>query len=212
MPDSLLDIGGEEELPVEPNWESLPQNELQINRFLFEYRGTASEISEKNPEVPIVFEASFDLTNIVDYYTFLEFIHNHIGRVKRFWLRYPKQMFIPVEGVSTGSVNIVCEANDFHLVHVGHERIFIETTDGSTITRHVTNASYDEADNELTITVATPIDRDISVDEFFRVGRYLLVRFDDDNFKLRLYSDMNMEISQRMVELIRDYDDLAPNP
>jgi len=212
MPDSLLDIGGEEELPIDPNWESLPQNELQITRFLFEYRGTASEISEKNPEVPIVFEATFDIFTIQEYYTFLDFIHNHIGRVIRFWLRFPKQSFVPVKGVSTGSVNLVCEPNDFHLVHVGHERIFIELTDGSTITRHVTDASYSEGNDELTLTLATAFDRDISVNEFFRVGRYLLVRFDDDNFKLRLYTNMNMEFSQRVVEVIRDYDDLAANP
>ena len=212
MSDSLLDIGGEEELPIEPNWGSLPRNELQITRFLFEYRGTASEISEKNPETPIIFEATFDLSNRVDYYNFLDFIHNHNGRVIRFWLRYPKQVFIPVSGVSNGSVNLVCEPNDFHLSYAGHERIFIELTDGDTLTRHVTNASYSEANDELTLTVATAFDRAITVDEFFRVGRYLLVRFDDDNFRFRLHSDMNIEVSQKMVELVRDYDDLAPNP
>lgn len=212
MVDSLLDIGGEAEFPLSIDWSREPDYKFQISRYLFEGRGTASKIEEKNPETPIGFEARFYVGDRETEYTFLDFIHTTIGRTNRFWLRYPQQSFIPVEGLSNGSAVLKVEPNNFDLFHVGHERIYIQTTDGDIITRHVTNATYDATFDEVSLQLATAMDRDIALDEFFIVGRYLLVRFDHDDFNIKILTEDKCEISLKFIELIRDYSDLAANP
>lgn len=212
MADNLLDIGVESEFPLEIDWSSLPQHKFNITRYLFESRGTASEIEQQNPETPISFEIKVYIGGKETEYAFLDFIHEHVGRTYRFWIRYPKTMFQLTEGLSTGSVILKCEPNNFDLFAVGHERIYIELNDGDTITRHVTNAVYDDVNDEIQLTLATAIDRDIAPEDVFRIGRYLLMRFDSDDFDLNIMTDDKCDISLKFSELIRDYEDLAANP
>ncbi|MGD9156806.1 MAG: hypothetical protein PVG39_00230 [Desulfobacteraceae bacterium] len=212
MVDSLLDIGGEPEFPLSIDWSSQPSYNFQISRYLFEGRGTASKIEEKNPETPISFEAKFYVGDRETEYAFLDFIHTTVGRTNRFWLRYPKQSFIPTEGLSNGSMILKVEPNNFDLFHVGHERIYIQTIYGDTITRHVSNATYDATFDEISLQLLTAIDRDISLDEFLIIGRYLLVRFDHDDFNINVLTEDKFDFSLKFIELIRDYSDLAANP
>jgi len=207
--DSLLDIGGETEFPFLMDWSTNPINKFQITRNLFEYRGTASKIEQQNPETPINVEADFYFENKEAEYTFLDFIHGRIGKTKRFWLRHPKQMFRLTEGVSNGSVVMRCEPNNFDLFHVGHERIYIEMNTGDTLTRHVENATYDSVNEELNLEIASAIDRSIDLTNYYIIGRYYLMRFDVDAFRLKIISNTKSQISLRFVEVIRDYDALA---
>lgn len=213
MSDSLLDIGvGEYIFPLTPNWVTLPTNNFMITRYLFEYRGTSSKIEEQNEEVPIIFQARFDTSDKENEYDLIEFFHNTYGRTKRFWIRYPKTMFDLTEAAANGNDFLRCQPDNFQLIHAGHERIYILMNDGDIITRHVTGASYSEANDEVTLNLATAIDRDVTLTNYTEIGRFLLVRFDSDEFVLKLDSDNRVQMAQKFQELVRDYSDLDPNP
>jgi len=210
--DSLLDVGTESQFPFDIDWSALPSHQFNITRYLFENPGTSSYIEEKNPETPISFEIKVYIEDKDMEYDFLDFIHTHIGRAKRFWVKYPMPFFQLTESLSSGSTGVKCEPNNFELFFVGHERIFIEMNNGDIITRHVTSATYDSTNDEVNLVLATAVDRDIAIGDVFMLGRYLLVRFDSDDFDLNLETNTKSEVSLKFMELIRDYDDLAANP
>jgi hypothetical protein len=212
MADSLLDIGAEPVFPLEPNWISTPKQSFNITRYLNQYPGTISEISEMNPEVPISLEAEFDLKSKEDEFTFITFIHTHLGRCVRFWFRWPKTLFTVKDPMSNGSVGMVVHKDNSSLSLQGYERIYILLTNGDVVTRHITNAVLDDANNEVELTMATALDRDIALADIDRVGRFLLVRFDEDLFRLKIINDHKSTVNLRFQELVKEYAELAANP
>ena len=210
MADSLLDIGGESIFPLSPNWATKPKQSLIINRFLKEYPGTATEMETLNEETPIKQEWSFSVYNKADELTLLEFIHDHKGRIIRFWVKYQSQSFILSQAVSVSSSIMYVEHNEFQLSAEGYERIFIEMNNGDIITRHVTAVT--EVGDELLLDLTSIIDRDIGLDDYITISRLLLVRFDDDDFSFKIDTDKISDIDLRFYELVKEYSELAPNP
>lgn len=212
MADSLLDVGvGEFYFPLSPNWVSLPKNQFLITRYLFEYRGTSALMQTQNVETPFIFEARFDIENKNEEFQIQEFIHNVMGRTKRFWIRYPKNLMDLADDATIGSTQLNIVPDNTNLLFSGYERIYFLMNNDDLITRKVTEAIYDEANDKVNLTLETAIDREIGVDDYYEMGRYLLVRFDSDNFSFTLDTDHKLRFNQKFQELIRDYDDLAPN-
>lgn len=213
MADSLLDVGvGEAVLTFQPNWVSPLDQSFVITRYLLSYKGTSSDISEQNASVPIVLTAQWDFDSKEDQFNFKTFIHDRIGRTERFWFKYPRSLFRVKDALSNGSSQINCYRDNSELFIQGHERIYIELTSGDLIVRKIDSASLDTVNDQVELTLATALDRDITLSEIAMVGRYLLVRFDDDIFRFSLQSDDHLTITQRVNELIYDYSQLDPNP
>lgn len=212
MADSLLDIGGEPIFEFTPNWASRPKQSFQITRYLNQYSGTATEISEKNPEVPIDIEAQFEFPTKEDEYNFLTFIHGRIGRVNRFWFKWPKQLFTIKTALSNGSTQIIVHKDNSSLSLQGYERIYLDLSSGDTITRHVTTATLDDPNEEVELDLATGVDRDIAIDEVLQFGRILLVRLDEDLIRLSIENNFASYTTLRFHELVKEYSELAANP
>jgi hypothetical protein len=212
MADSLLDIGTEEVFPLEPNWATKPGHTYTMTRYLNQHPGTVTEISQKNPESPWVVTARFDIQSKEEEFELLSFIKDREGRVGKFWFKHPKNMFSIKDALSNGSTQVIVYEDNFHLISQGYERIYIELLTGDIITRHVSSADWDEDNEEVQLNLATGVDRDIAVDEVLRIGRFLLVRFDDDMFRFDLDTDHKSMIRLRFKELVKEYSDLAPNP
>jgi hypothetical protein len=210
--DSLLDIGGEDVFPLDLNWSSRPKQNFNMSRYLRNYAGTITEIEEKNPENPIIFQASADIYDKETEYDYLTFLHNRRGRTVRFWIKHPKDLFVVKDDLANGSVAIICEENNAHLSFQGFERIYLETVDGDIITRHVSSIVHDAANEEVQLNLATAIDRDLPTDDILVCGRFLLVRFDDDRNRMKIYTDHHVSFTQRFFELVKEYSELAPNP
>lgn len=210
MADSLLDIGTEQIFPFSPNWIKDPKQSIVMTRFLKSYPGTATEIEELNKEAPIKQEFSFTVYNKADELALLSFIHDHKGRIIRFWIKYQAQSFKLSQPITINAPNFYVEHNDFNLSYVGYERIFFEMNNGDIITRHITAVT--EAGDELLLDVNSTFDRDIGLTDYVTLSRIVLARFDDDDFTFNIETDVVSEINMRFYELVKEYSELAANP
>lgn len=207
MADNYLDIGGEDVFPLPVNWRNKPTNLFTITRNLQSFPGTSQAISELNPETPISFEALFSVFTKEEEYDILEFIHSRRGRVVRFWIPFQKQMFVLYESATTGASSLNCINNGSVLSYHGYERIYIKMNNGDIITRWVTNITDDGT--KISLTLNTPIDRDIEIGNYIEIGRFLLVRFDSDSFQFKVETNTVFEFSQRFYELVKEYSELV---
>ncbi|MDA3788071.1 MAG: hypothetical protein PF503_06215 [Desulfobacula sp.] len=209
MADDYMDIGNESIFPLSPNWKKSPATSLTMTRRLHSFPGTAQSISELNPETPISFEALFTVFNKVDEYSLLEFIHAHQGRVVRFWVPYQRQLFELYEDSAIGAGAINCVDNGAAGSYQGYERIYILMTNGDMITRWVTSITTDGT--KLSMVLDTPLDRSLELTNHLQIGRFLLVRFDSDQFELSIKTNNVFEITQRFYELVKEYAQLVAN-
>jgi hypothetical protein len=212
MADSLLDIGGEDIFPLDPNWASRPSHSYNFTRYINQYPGTSTEIETKNDEIPWIVEAEFDIQSKEEEFEFLTFIHTAYGRVKRFWLKHPKSLFRIKDPLSNGSTQINAYTDNSELIAQGYERIWIELSSGDILTRHVSAIVLDEPNNEVQLTLPTAVDRDIALSEVVRIGRILLVRFDNDRISLTIHNDYRSSTRLTFHELVKEYSELAANP
>jgi len=210
MADDLKDIGQEDVFPLPLNWISNPSTSFTITRHLQHFAGTSASISELNPETPISFEGLFSVFEKQEEYDLMEFIHSRKGRVIRFWIPYEKEMFTLVTPTSVGATALECEDNKSTLSYLGYERIFLLMRNGDMITRHVTEVT--SSLGKITLTLTTPLDRDIELNSYYTIGRFLLVRFDSDKFEFSVDTNNVFEFSSRFYELVKEYSELAPNP
>jgi hypothetical protein len=209
MADSLLDIGGEDIFAFTPDWSTPPGQAFNITRYLQQYPGTTAKITEMNTEVPLIIESDFYFNTKEDEFNFLTFIHDRIGRAKRFWYKYPKTLFRLKDDLSNGSNTIVVHKDYSSLSLQGYERIYFEFDDGDLVTRHITGSDLDDPNEEVELTLATALDRDSAKENVVAIGRILLVRFNEDVFNFKVITDQKSSISLSFYELVKEYSDLA---
>ncbi len=188
MADSLLNIGGEPTLLTPFDWGSVPKSEIVITRYLQQFPGTVTLLGELNTYAPISFEVLYVMYTKQTEYTFLEFIHTQLGRNIRFWVPYQKQLFKLYSDAAVGGNTLEMYANNFDLVYQGYERIYIKMVNGDLLTRQISGASSID-DTVMQIILTDVIDRDITTTNYVEMGRFLLVRFSDDNFPLKVETD-----------------------
>ena len=205
MADSLLDLGSTPVFPLEPNWATEPSTNLTMTRRLLGYRGTIQSLFSLTPDVPVVFQAKFTVYDKTDENTIMDFFHARKGRNQRFWIKHPRQHFTLKETAGNGTLSMVCNPNDSHNQWQGYERIYIRMTDGDLLTRKVTAANYNEAQDEVTLTLNSALDRDITTTNQNLIGRMLLCRFDSDDFRVTWLTTITMEFSLKFYELVGEY-------
>lgn len=209
MADDYKDIGAEPIWPLDLDWKRAPMNLFTVTRYLQSFPGTAQSISELNEETPISFEGLFSIYNKADEFDLLEFIHDQRGRAIRFWIPYKKQMFELFDSPSLGASAINCINNGATLSYNGYERIYILMNNGDVLTRWVTNVTDDG--EKITLALNTILDRDIPLDGYVEIGRFILGRFDSDKFELQVETNNVFELSQRFYELVKEYSELTPD-
>jgi hypothetical protein len=157
--------------------------------------------------VPYEFSLKFLVDNKTSEYDLIEFFHTAKGKAYRFWLEYPSSQFNLKVDQPSGASSISCEPNGFEKVGEGYERIFIALKSGDTIVRNVTSSAYDSGTEILSLVLDTPLDREVATTDYWLIGRYLLCRFDSDNFKQKMRSVDVSEFELGFVELPLEYDE-----
>jgi hypothetical protein len=194
--------------PLFPNWTTTPNSEIALARTLLQYRGSAQRLIPFTDDVPISFEAKFTTYIKEDEYSLLDFWNERKGKNERFWSYHPKIAFELKRDIGSGATALVCLHNYAESQYQGYERIYIIMNDGDILTRHVTNVSYDDLLDELTVEISTALDRDVNLDNHARIGRLLLSRFDEDEMSLTHRSDLATETDFRFYELVKEYDEV----
>lgn len=198
-------VGDFPRFPLEPNWVSDPQTRLDLVRDLVAYRGTSHSLNSIVDDVPITFEARFSVYTLADYNTLLSTFVDARGRCNRFWIKHPYRSFKLKTNAASGAGVIYCYDNGFDQQYQGYERIYILMTTGDVVARHVTAATYNEAQSRLELSLNTILDRDITTTNHVLIGRYLLARLDSDEMELSVVTDYACETDLAFRELVKEY-------
>lgn len=208
MADNLLGLGSEPIFPLSLNWVTNPRTGMILSRNILQKRGTVQLLGSFTDLVPQNFQASYLLFNKEDEYNFLEFIHNQRGKNKRFWIFHPKQSFILKEIASLGSSVLICYPNRAYSSYQGFERIWIGMENGDLISREIFSVTHDDLVGEMTLSFTDPLDREITLTNYYGIGRVLLVRFEEDEFSCKIQTDTVSQIDLNFYELVKEYSEI----
>lgn len=206
MADDLQEIGSEPIYPHYPNWATLPNTMIQLARKIVEFRGTAQTLRSFTDYVPISFDAGFTLYSKEEEYNFLDFFDQRRGKNERFWIQHPKIAFELEQDANAGASAMVCVPNTAESSYLGYERFYIVMKTGDIITRHIQNITYNEITDKMQLDFATGLDRDVLLDNHWRIGRFILCRHDEDSLRLDHKTDLVTEASMRFYEVVREYE------
>ncbi len=208
MADDLQNLNGVQVFPFYINWATEPTTQIAIARKIIAYPGTAQTLVSYIDEVPISWDAVINVYNKEDEYTLLDFFNSVRGRNLRFWVQHPKAAFELVDPPGAGATTYVVQPNSAEDIWLGHERVYLLLKDGDLITRQITNAVYSETTDKLSLEFTTPTDRALGLDDYWRMGRFLLVRLDEDELDVEHFNDNSSEVKLRFYELVKEYADL----
>lgn len=203
MVDDLQDLGAEERFIISPNWRDNNAVELLLNREIVAFSTTITDIfnySELNQN-----KITLKFTNETkeQEHDIIDFFHDKIGRLKRFWLQGHKEEFVLSRDITVTDTIIYIEDNGFDFVYQGHERIYLALTNRDLITRKITNVS--KSGTELLLTVSA-MDRNIAKEDVGIFGRIFLVRFNKDVLEIIHLTNVVSECVLEFVEVLKEYD------
>ena len=208
MADSLTGMGSFELFPLEPNWAKSPSASAVFVRHYESYPGTAQKLGSLTSLVPITMDMGFTLEK-ADEYAAMAFFAARRGRWQRFWFKGAKRAFTLKEDMASGSTVLYVYDNGAYDLYQGHERIYIEMRSGDLIVRHVTSITDDtETNQRLILLLDTALDRDVNLDNHWKIGRLLLGRVNMDKILLRFKTSHASEITGRFMELPTEYSEI----
>ncbi len=205
MADDLQNLGGVQIFPFYINWAMEPSTQIALPRKIIAYPGTAQTMVGYIEETPITWDAQINVFNKEDEYTLLDFFNSVRGRNLRFWIQHPKSAFDLVDPPGAGATTYVCAPNAAEDIWLGQERVYLLLKNGDLITRHITAANYNEATDKLSLEFTTPTDRAITLDDYWRMGRFLLCRLDEDELEVEHFNDNSSQVKLRFYELVKEY-------
>lgn len=165
---------------IVPTWSDPLIIGYNDNRELYEYPGTRTQLYSLGSLINHNIKYSYTNISKEDEFTITNFYVDTQGKLKRFWIPYYKNNFIPVNNIIGGLIEI--ENAGFYEIDRGSERIFIKLKDGTIFTRKVT-AIIDNGVTEIII-LNTPILTPINIADIQYLGRLFLVRFNEDSCEL----------------------------
>lgn len=190
---------------LKPDWVQPPEGDFRFNRDMLRFPGTISEMYNLGSAISRSIKYKFTNLSKADELYILEFFRDCQGRLVRFWLPVWENAMRLYTSIATFDEYLYVYNVRFYSQYYEHERIFIETTTGDVITRHVVGSTGDPADPYEVLQVETPMDRNLTQDDIAFFGRYLLVRFDIDELEVRMITDEVSELVIPFVEVVHEY-------
>jgi len=187
-----------------PNWiNTLPLN-FNLNREILQFSGTKSEIINVHNYTGYNITYCFTNLNKETEFDIVNFFCSRKGKLERFWIPLWKNIFTLYSDILINSNSINVYGSNFYLVDKGFERIFIHLKNGDYITRKII-ASISHGIYE-TLFLASGIDRIITNDDINCFGRFLLVRFDQDDLNIEFVNNTCSTCELKFIELPFEYE------
>lgn len=209
MADDYDDVGTFEIFPFTPNWGKRISRDLILGRFIQKYLGTSSALVSYTDNVPEVVKIGITIYTKEDEYNFIDFYVNHKGKLNKFWLRSPVREFTLKEPAVSGSGAILVHRNGAVSQYQGYERIWILMNDGDILGRKVANVTDDAINDRYSLTLGTPLDRDLTVSNHVLIARLLLGRFNEDSLINDYETDRVSEEVMLFQELVKEYGEIT---
>lgn len=207
MTDSLENLGTAELMTWAFNWQTPPSIEFLQSRTIRDFNFTAQEMVTETSNSPFKGQYSFLIYDRQTEYEFLEFFMNKRGRLSRFWIKSPEQAFNLKADVGNGSSIIYTYDNRADYIWQGYERIWIKLVNGDEITRSVNDATRNESQERIELSLDTVIAAGFTTEDIVMFGRVYLVRCDIDKFSFSYQSNLVSKINIRVQEVVEEYDD-----
>jgi hypothetical protein len=190
---------------LKPDWAKEFEFNFSLAREVQQFVNTDKELYSLSSALG--YRIKYGFTNLLksDEKYILDFFAACQGKLVRFWLPVWENTFKLYQSASMYDefllINNVRVSDSFY----AHERIFIEFTNGDIITRHILSATGDEGDAYETLTLETPLDRDIAQSDISFFGRYILCRFDIDELKIEAVTSAASACEIDFMELVHEY-------
>ena len=147
--------------------------------------------------VPGVLKYKATSVNKGEEYDLIDFFCSRKGKLESFWVFGQRVSFSLVADALSGSDELEISPNSFDFQ--GYERIYIFLNDGSLIVRKIISAS------ENVLTLDTPLDRDVTLENISIIGRLHLVRFNGDILNLSYSSSEVSSTTLEFIEVVGEY-------
>lgn len=190
---------------LKPDWSKEPELDFEFAREITQFVDNAPEIYSLTDA--LAYRVKYGFTNLQksDEKYILDFFADCQGRLVRFWLPVWENTFRLYQDASMYDEYILVKNVSANDAFYEHERIFIETTAGDIITRHVTAVYGAAGDPYETLVIETPLDRDLAQTDIRFFGRFILCRFDTDELQIEHITSHASRCSIDFVELVHEY-------
>lgn len=203
MADDLKDLGTTTLFRASINWREMPKYDYSFSRRVLGFDGTTQQVIQLAPEKPQQLDFKAGFFSKQDEKDFLTKFVSFKGRLARFWLLLPFNMFQLVGSAGIGSTTLTVERNNFE--YQGFERFYILLTNGDLITRKITSTSVNETLGTLDLNFSDGTDRILNPSSIVLFSLCLLVRFDMDSLNLEHRTAYVSEADVKVIELVKEY-------
>jgi len=204
MADSILTVTSEFEIfTSDPDWAEDVGAGVINSLDIYKPAGTASIIQQLSDKHPASFSLDFSFCSKEEEHRLVSFFIDRKGRFNRFWIRHPSSAFTLKATAAVGSSALVCERNDFDDIRSGYERIYIRIDNGDTIVRKIISCVTDS--ESTTVGLSSALDRAVTKSNHTAIGKFVLVRFDEDTMKLNFKNMAIGRVSLKFFELPEEW-------
>lgn len=186
------------------DWKTNPSRQVYQGRTLLELSTSRITVQETNDFLAQEVRALITGMSAAEVTELITFFNARLGRLRRFWFPVIARKFTIVEDLSQFATTITVESCGFAATSQGYERIIIYMDNGDRITRGIESA-LDNGDGTETLTLITPLYRDITATSVLLCCPLILGRFMADELSLNHKTAHVAEVSIAIKELVRDY-------
>jgi len=166
----------------------------------------AVDLEEDSDHRQAVFGCLYNLGSKQERSQILDFIHDHKGNRKCFWIYAKTSEFRLKDTITSGVQNITIYNNFYHNVYKTTDRIYMILSDGSIIVRQVQGVVYSTVNNEIVITFTTVLPSyEVNPSDIVEFGRVLCCRFNQSIFEIDQESTEVGTIDLDFIELPEEY-------
>lgn len=210
MADNIVDVGTTPVWRLDKNnrinWREKPRSDFDLSRTLLQFEGSTTQMVVITEDLPAKLEFAVTIRDKASEKQFIDEFVARKGQWGKFWFPLPSNRFTLHTSQAQNSSVLVFKKNEWK--YLGYERIYLKMNNGDLITRKVTAVSVDEIAGTQTLTLATVTDRLIDPASVLICSFLLLCRLEQDLLEMDFISATASETKIKLVELVREYDDV----
>jgi len=169
-------------------------------------RYSPMDIVEDTADKQLTVLMNLVLTTKQEKYNFLQFMDDHKGQLKKFWLYANVNEFNLKEAIAASASTMLVEDTEYHSYYKVGDRIYFYLKTGDVIVRKVQSVTYDAIGEDITITFTTQMPAyEIGLNDVYEIGRVLCCRFDHDSFEVPNKNTTVATTKVRFLELPKEY-------